>query len=328
MRARPKARWLVGAVALAVVCGATGTAGATTNETAASPVNIMWLQPLRNHPVHRIMQAGFLAECKKLGAHCEIVGNPSATQWDVPSSLSLAAAAMAREHFNAVGVYAGDPALYPFIKKLNKQHLPVVSWHFPLKKGTVPGLTAITGCKPDVYARQVAIVMGKEMGGKGTVALTQGGFNPTENLVSKTFTATMKAKYPNIKVLKPQLEDFEPSKAIAKAVGILQANPDVTAAFSTTGNGPETWSGAERQAGKKLTIISMDYVRQNLDLVKSGAVYAIVAQPLFQEGAKTADLLYAAAKGKPISYYNWLPAPIVTKDKTGPYYKLLDQAGQ
>src|SRR4051794_37329020 len=273
MRGRSRARFLVAAAAMAAVCGATATASATTTRgSAASQVKMMWLQPLRNHPVHRIMQAGFLAECKRLGAKCEIVGNPSATQWDVPSSLSLAGAAMAREKFDAVGVYAGDPALYPFIKKLSKQHLPVVSWHFPLKQGSVPGLTAITGCKPDVYARQVAIAMGKAMGGKGTVALTQGGFNPTENLVSKTFTTTMKAKYPNIKVLKPQLEDFEPSKAIAKAVGILQANPDVTAAFSTTGNGPETWSGAERQAGKKLIIISMDYVRQNLDLVKSGAV--------------------------------------------------------
>lgn len=291
--------------------------------------HLLWVQPMRAHPVHKIMQAGFLSECKKLGYSCDIVGNDSASKIDIPASMSLAQTAMSKTKYQGVGVYALDPGIYPLIKQIGvKDKLPVVSWHFPLKKGTVPGLAAITGTKPDAYARQAADAMGKALGGKGTVAVTQGSYNPTENLVSRTFTATMAKDYPNVTVLKPALEDFEPSAAVAKATSILQAHPDVTGAFSTTGNGSETWSGAERQTGKHLTIISMDYVRQNLDLVKSGKVYAIVAQPLFQEGAKTADLLAQLAQGKSTSYYNWLPAPIVTKDKLAPYYAFLKKAGE
>jgi ribose transport system substrate-binding protein len=291
--------------------------------------HLLWVQPLRAHPVHKIMQAGFLSECKKLGYSCDIVGNDSSSKVDIPASVSLAKTAMSKTKYQGVGVYALDPGIYPFIREVGeKDKLPVVSWHFPLKQGSVPGLKAVTGTKPDVYAQRAADAMGKQLGGKGTVAVTQGSYNPTENLVSKTFTDTMKRDYPNVTVLKPALEDFEPSAAVSKAASIIQAHPEVTGAFSTTGNGAETWAGAERQTGKHLTIISMDYVRQNLDLVKSGKVYAIVAQPLYQEGAKTADLLARMAEGKPTSYFNWLPAPIVTKDKLGTYYSFLQRAGQ
>ena len=46
---------------------------------AAQEKALLWVQPMRDHPVHRLMQAGFLDECKKLGYTCEVVGNPSAT---------------------------------------------------------------------------------------------------------------------------------------------------------------------------------------------------------------------------------------------------------
>ncbi len=52
-----------------------GSAGVSLAQEKA----LLWVQPMRDHPVHRLMQAGFLAECKKLGYTCEVVGNPSAT---------------------------------------------------------------------------------------------------------------------------------------------------------------------------------------------------------------------------------------------------------
>ena len=334
-------RHLVGFVAIVAVAAAAGcgsssdssespsaSGGTSTASAGSGSKHLLWVQPLRAHPVHKIMQAGFLSECKKLGYQCDIVGNDSAAKVDIPASLSLAQTAMSKTKYGAVAVYALDPGMYPLIAQLAKKGIGTVSWHFPLKQGEVPGLTAITGTKPDEYAKAVADALGEQLGGKGTVAVTQGSSNPTENLVSTTFTAEMKAKYPGVKVLKPQMEGFDPSGAVAKAAGIIQANQNLSGAFSTTGSGAQTWAGAERQTGKKLKIISMDYVRQNLDLVKKGDVYAIVAQPLFQEGAKTADLLAQLAEGKKVPYENWLPAPIVRKADLATYYAFLDEAGQ
>jgi ribose transport system substrate-binding protein len=311
-----------------VLLAAALSAQASTHHAVAIKGNLLWVQPLRNHPVHRVMQAGFLDECKKIHYHCEIVGNPSATTVDVPASVALAEAALSSKHFSGVGVYAFSPEMYPFALKVQKAGYPTVSWHILLKKGTKSGIDAITGCNPQAYAIQAAMAMGKKLGGTGKVAVTEGSFNTIENLVAKQFTATMHKSFPNITVLAPQIEGFEPSAAQAKAVSIIQANQDVSGAFSTTGGGPETWANAQRQTGHKLVIIAMDYVRQNLDLVKSGDVYAVVGQPLYQEGAKTADLLAAMAQHKKVPYYNFLPAPVITKAQTAHYYALLARAHQ
>jgi len=315
--------------------GRRGVLAAVLAMTLAGPAvaqeggkNLLWVQPMRDHPVHKLMQAGFLDRCKALGFWCEVVGNAGATTYDVAGSIPLAEAALSRTKFAAVAVYGPDPSIFPFIGKLAKEGYKVVTWHVMPPEGSVKGLVAATGEDVAEAGANAADAMGAKLGGKGTVAVTQGSFNLIENTMGSSFKKELNAKYPDIKVLDPQVEGFEPSAAKGKAVSILQGNPDVTGAFSTTGNGSETWSGAARTAGRKVVIIAMDYVRQNLDLVKSGDAYGLVAQPLYEEGAKAADLLVALADGKTVPYLNTLPAKVITADDLDPYYKILQSAGQ
>jgi len=320
-------RRLGGALVAVLAAGAALIGG--TGMSLAAGKNILWVQPMRDHPVHRLMQAGFLAKCAELGNTCEVVGNPSATNYDVSGSIPLAEAAMARTKFDAIAVYGPGPEIFPFIGKLGKEGFPVVTWHVLPPEGSVPGLKAATGEDIPSAGNSAAIAMGEKMGGKGTIALTQGSSNDTENVMSDSFRKTMAEKFPDIKILDTQMEGFEPSSAEAKAVALLQGNPDVTAAFSTTGNGVQTWSGAARKAGREgLIIIGMDYIRQNLDIVKSGAAYGVVAQPLYEESAKTAELANDLAEGKTVPYLNPLPASVITAADLEPFYKMLDSAGQ
>jgi ribose transport system substrate-binding protein len=301
-----------------------GTETAAADSGSADKGKLLWVQPMRNHPVHRIMQGGFLSECKRLGYECEIVGSE---QLDMPATAPLADAVLAKGGIRAIGVYAYDPSTYPFIARWGKDY-PIVSWHIPVREGEAPGLKAVTGTVPTDYARESAAAIGREIGCRGTVAVTEGSFNTVENLVARVFTDTMKEQCPDVKVLEPQEEGFDVPAAKAKAVSILQANPDTVAAFSTTGGGPVTWAGAADQAGKRLTIIGMDYVRQNLDLVRDGRVFAVVGQPLFEEGAKTADLLGQLAEGQTVTYENPLPATIITRDQVARFVGMLDEADE
>jgi len=279
------------------------------------------VMPLKGHPVHQIVQLGFLEACKKLGYEGRILAADSAAPDAV---LGLGEAGLAQGPKGVVA-WAGAPQFYPFIKQVADKGIPIVVPHFPIKEGEAPGLTATVGCDPRDYARAAAEAIAQQLGGKGTVAVTQGGFNNTENMVSEAFTAHMKERFPQIKVLAPQAEGFDPPAAIQKAVAILQADPDVTGALSTTGGGPTTWAGAQKETGRKLCAIGMDYTRVNLDLVKNGEVYATVAQPLYEEAYKAVELLDRAVRGEKVPYENRLPAPLVTKDKVGPYYELLNR---
>jgi len=298
------------------------------NAAQASNRHLLWVQPLRDHPVCKLMQAGFLNRCKELGFECEVVGNPSATVLDVAATIPLAEAALARRKFAAVGVITLDTSIYPFVAQLAAEGLPVVTYHELPPEGSIKGLKAATGEDLTQVGNDAALAMGAKLGGQGVVATTQGSFNVEENTKAEAFRRAMAQHFPKIRVLDSQLEGYEATSAKGKAVSLLQGHPEITGVFSTTGNGAQTWAGAARTAGRSLVIIGMDYIRANLDLVQSGQVYGIVAQPLYEEGAKVADLTAALAQGKTVPYRNPLPAKVVTAADLAPYYALLDKVGK
>jgi ribose transport system substrate-binding protein len=318
---------VVGVAAVLALTACSSSAKSSPSSTTSSKVSILWVQPLFTHPVHKIMQAGFKAECKAKGYDCVLVGNPSATNYDIPATVALAEAAMVKQKFSVIAVYDADPGIDSFIAKLGKEGYPVVTWHVLPDEGTVPGLKAAAAEDIPAAGANAADAIGAKINGTGTVAVSEGSSNTTENLMAKSFTDELKAKYPNVKVLPTVLEGFDPAAAQAKAVAVIQAHPDVVAAFSTTGGGPATWAGAQRTAGKKLTIIGMDYTRQNLDLVKAGDVFGLVAQPLYAEAEKDVDLAGQLALHQPVQYKNVLPSPIITASDLQPYYDILTQAG-
>jgi ribose transport system substrate-binding protein len=224
-----------------------------------------------------------------------------------------------------MAIWTGNPAFNPLIEKVGKAHVPVILPHFPVPEGSLPGATGIISCDPVDYAKEAAHKIGMAIGGKGSVAVTQGSFNSTENLVSESFTKTMRELYPDVKVLAPEEEGFDAPKAISKAASILQSHADVVAALSTTGGGPTTWAGAQKEAGRKIVAVGMDYTRVNLDLVRDGEVYAVVGQPLWEESSGAAELLDKVVRGEKIPWWTKLPGPFITKDKLDPYYAVLDK---
>lgn len=311
---------LFGWIVLLAGCG-NRTPGAS-KAPAVAQKKFYWVQPLRGHPVHQMTQIGFREGCRKLGYQCEILGTDGP---DVAGTIGMAEEALARGDAAGISIWTGSPAYNPFIEKAGKAGIPVVLPHFPVPEGSVPGATGIISCDPAQYAREAAVEIGKAIGGKGTVTITQGSFNTTENMVSENFKKTMKSKYPHVKVLAPEEEGFDSPKAIAKAVAILQAHPDIVAALSTTGGGPTTWASAQKETGRKIVGVGMDYTRVNLDLVKNGEVYAVIGQPLWDESYGAAELLDKAHRGEKIPWWTKLPAPVITRDKLEPYYAIVDK---
>jgi len=295
----------------------------TAVPAAATPPKLALIQFLKGHPVHRLMQLGFDEGCEAAGAECDMLLTDSTSAVDM---IPLAEQALAKG-YDGVVLYAVDDSFFPTIKKFQDANIPVCTPHFTSFDQATSGLTAVVGADVVQYAKAAAEAMGEKLAGKGTVAVTVGSFNQTENLVAETFKATLNEKFPDIKVLDPQEEGFDAAQAIAKATAIIQGNPDITGAFSTTGNGPTTWARAAEEASKEdLTVISMDYTRPNLDLVKEGKVYGLVAQPLYEEFFNCAGLLVKVLNGEQIEYLNLLPAPIITAADLDAYYGFNDRA--
>lgn len=289
---------------------------------AAPKPKLYWIQPLKGHPVHQMTQIAFRDACRDNHYDFEIIGTDG---WDVAGTIALAEQALARNDAAGLIIWTGSPAWIPFLAKAGRAGVPIILPHFPPEGDPVAGVSGVISCDPVAYAQEAARTIGQAIAGKGCVAVTQGSFNTVENLVSDAFARSMKSIYPRVAVLPPEEESFDVPSAVAKAASLLEAHPEINAAFSTTGGGAMTWAGAQKQVGKKIVAIAMDYTRPNLDLVKSGQIYAVIAQPLWEESYGAVELIHTLLAGGKIPYWTKLPAPILTRDKLGPYYERLDR---
>ena len=283
-----------------------------------------WVQNTAWHPVHQLTQLSFLEGCDELGLDCDLA---TTDEGSLEALLAVGEQAIDREGTAGVAMWAdGLPVVAPLIEKAKEKGIWVALPHFPVPEGSFADNAVQIAADTSQYPIPVAEAMCEQLEGQtGSVAVTQNNFNATENAVAEVFTEAMNELCPDINVLPPEEEGPEPTQAIAKAVSIMQANPDLIGALSTTGGGPTTWAGAQKELGKEIVAVGMDYTRVNLDLVDSGQVFAVVGQPLYEESKGSAELLYKMANGEEVPYWTVLEAPLITKDDLDPWYELLDR---
>ncbi|MFD0714708.1 sugar ABC transporter substrate-binding protein [Paenibacillus sp. GCM10027626] len=275
---------------------------------------------LKGHPVHNIVQIGFLEKAKELGYPAEILAGDDANS---ANAIAMGEAGILKG-VRGMLVWAHEQSFFPFIKKASDSQIKVVVPHFPVAEGEAPGLDVNLTADPYKYGQDAAKAIAEKVGGKGTVAITQGSFNILENKAAEGFKKMMYDNYPDIKVLAPIEEGFDPAIAVGKAVGIIQSNNDLVGAFSTTGGGAATWAGAKDQTRKSdLICIGMDYTEQNIDLVKSGKIYGIVAQPLYEEAQESVVILDKLLRGEQLPYFKPLEAPVVTAEGIDKYAEII-----
>lgn len=279
-----------------------------------------------NHPVHRIVQLGFLKAAEALGyENAKVIG----TEGGDTSEAFAAAEAFAAEGGNGLLLWAGDSSSYNTIANVASQGVVVGIPHFNHQQedGSYPeGLAFNMACDPVLYGQQVAELMAENLDGmEGSVALTQNTKNMTENAATESFIETWNSldgtyDLSGIKVLDVQLEGGVVDQATATNLAIIQSNPDIIGAFGTTGNSPITWADAATKAGKadgEIFIVGMDATEANLDYLEAGKVQAIVAQPLYDEAYKTMEYLDTIFRGGTVPEWTDLEAPVVTVDGEG-----------
>jgi len=219
------------AAAETTAAAAETTAAAAEYDPKDNPIAIGMF--LKSHPTVQMMIAGFLVGAEKLGYKPLLFAPDEA---DAQKAYGLLEAGMAQHGVKGLCQYLFDESAAQYVKKYSDQGIPVVTAHTAVVGDmvkTYPGLTAWAACSATAYGAEAARYIADAVGGKGTIAVTEGSFNPTEDAAANSFIETIKAEYPDIKVLDPQEEGFDTPVAIQKATAIMQANPGIVGAFST-----------------------------------------------------------------------------------------------
>lgn len=269
------------------------------------------------HPTIKLMMLGFWDACQDYAVDCEFYVDPGYNEADL---IAAAERAIAR------GVSGMDNSGYvsywPINMVAKEAGIPVVGQHANLTDITEAekaqtGLIAWVAPDPILYGGDVATVMAEQLDCGSPVIVTQSSFNTTEDAAAKGFRDKYAELCPEAVILDVQQEGLEPVEAINKVSAVIMANPELKGAFGTTGGSINAWGKALQQAGKNpgdVLVIGMDATTENIDMVRSGWVYALVDQPVYTENYKAVEILIANMKGEAFDWGNPMPSPIITAD--------------
>lgn len=288
-------------------CGKKSTTTTTTSK------GVIWMIPShRAHPVWLVGKAGFEKACKEMGYTAKW---NAAENMELDVNVGYVEQAIAEKATGIIVFPYEQAAFTPVINKAVEAGIPVVTIHMDAPDSK---RKAFIGPNPVTYATAAADRIGGLLKGKGNVGVMQGTYNNHENRVAKVFIARLAEKFPGIKVVAHDQDSTENVKATQKAIDMIQSHPNLNAVFSSTGGGALSWSKAMEETGKqgKIIVISMDVTRENLDLVKSGKIYAVIAQGIYDEGYKGVKLVTE----KNPKVINYTDNTIITKDLVDKYY--------
>lgn len=163
--------------------------------------------------------------------------------------------------------------------------------------------------------KHAADAMAASIGKKGKVAwIYHDAQYYVTNQRDNAFKATIESDYPDIKIV-AQAGIADPARAEDIAHALLLKNPDLDGIYVTWAEPAEGVLAALRAAGNtKTKIVTLDLSEPvALDMVKGGAVVALVADKAYELGRAMAEAAGYGLLGKPAPAFVVAPVLTVTK---------------
>ena len=280
------------------------------------------------HPVHRVVQYGFCTKAEELGMIPIVSGLDEGSMQELIDKWNSDIASN-----NAVGalIWTGDDSCYDMMKSMKTSGVYVTVPNFEHEymetKDFIDKNIHSQDYETGRNAADFIINALYEKGIKnGSIGLSQNGPGITVNPLIDGFKERISEMKTDFTVLDRTFEGAEITEATNKVTRYINENPDMVAAFGTTGGSPQSWAAAMENTGRTdLIVVGMDYTSLNIELIENGPITAIVCRPLFDEGAACAQALYDLNNGAVFNtsedtWFEELEAPIADIDDM-PYYR-------
>ena len=285
-------------------------------------LEIVFVTPLIAHPVWDVAREGFEAAAREFGFNASYVGPQGIDPAEMVNQIEIALVSGAD---GIVTMPIAPEAMRPVFRKCAEQKVPVV----------------FAGAEDDVSTSLAFVGTNEvELGQIGANDLMQkfGGKPIRAHILMSTMDASfaIKARDGYLKAFADKGYDFlmvanEPCNsdmmiAMERYQNALAAHPEINCIIGVCGEaGPAAAKVVNEMGRKDIIIMAIDDVAETLDFVRSGDIYATVAQNFYKIGYEPAKILFQYLKNgtQPASFKNDSGCTIVTKDNIDTYMNIL-----
>ncbi|MGO9658676.1 MAG: substrate-binding domain-containing protein [Acidimicrobiales bacterium] len=281
---------------LSVVAGSATTASASTIPAATKSLageSFALINGDNADPFFLTIWKGALAEAKKFGIHLVEQAPPT---FDAPTQVSYLNDEIARKVNGIILSPDADEGFATVMATAKTDGIPIVLVNSDSTFNNNPDKIAAFTSSQILLGDLAAKAMGSILNGTGTVGVINsvaGSLGDEQR--GSSFIATMKADYPKIKLLAEQYDLDDRATADSMATDEMEANPGLSGIYgvdSFTGQGVGAAIEAAHKTGK-IKVVAIDAEPQEVTLLRSGVIQALIAQAPYNMGVGAVqDLVY------------------------------------
>ncbi|HET6487593.1 MAG TPA: substrate-binding domain-containing protein, partial [Spirochaetia bacterium] len=142
-----------------------------------------------------------------------------------------------------------------------------------------------------------------EMGGKGSVAVLQGGLAATNlNLRTLGFKTALARQAPGIQVVEVADEGGDFALSVSKTEDLLSRYPSLSAIFSVSAEGAPAAAAVLKQRGRsgRVLVAGFDDLSDTLQGIRDGTISFCIVQNTYRMGWLSVERLLDAVSGRPV----------------------------
>jgi len=283
------------------------------------PLTFALVPKLLDNPVFNMAKIGAEDAAKELGG--------IQIEWTAPVVSDAAQQAnivegLIERGVDGIAISANDPdALKEVIDRALEAGIPTICFD-----SDSPNSRRLTfyGTNNLEAGRKVAELLVEAMGPEGTVAIMTGTPGADNLEVRIQGVKEVLGQYPKIKIVSIQACDDDISKGVAQVEAVLQAHPDL-GGWAMVGGWPlftpPPGPLASVKPPGKTKVVAFDALPEELDYVRQGYVYALVAQKLYEWGYQSVKILHGIINGQKYPSFVDSGVDIVKKENVEEYAK-------
>ena len=302
--------------------------GLTAADQPAAPKTLRFglVAKSQSNPVFQAARVGAEAAAADLGKRYNVTIK---IDWETPADEDAAKQASNIEQLvlageSGIAVSCSDAAkVTDAINHAVKNGIPVVTFDSDAPKSDRFAVYATDDYKCGV---QIMDALGKEMGGKGVVAILAGNQNaPNLQTLAKAVREEAAKMFPNIKILDTYYHKETPADAAAKVEQVMNANPQITG-WAMIGGWPLFTKNALKWKPGDVKCVAVDALRDELAYLEDGHVNLLLAQRCYDWGYQSVTLLVDKIINHKTPAAAFVPSELipVTKANLDAYKKNLD----
>ncbi len=249
------------------------------------------------HPYFEPIYRGFGDAARKRGILSEVDAPP---RFDVALQVKVIEDLIARG-VSGIAISANDDkGLVPVIHEAVQAGIKVITVDAP-----APSSEALTyiGTDNESAGYDAGARMAAAMGGRGSVAVLQGGMAATNlNLRTRGFTRALAERAPGITVVAVVDEGGDFATSVNKTETLLSEYPQLSAIFSVSAEGAPAAAAVLKLQGRagKVLVAGFDDLGDTLQGIREGSIVFCVVQNTYRMGRLSVERLLDAVEGRTV----------------------------